>query len=346
MTRVPEGATPRYTDRRWLIGDAPWQELPPSEGSRIRVLIDNDFSGDPDDLYQLVHHLLCPNVDIRAVIGSHLREGDAFDPSPHTASNARAVAADVFARMGLDSTELLVAGAEQGLEDTRTPAASPAVETILSEALREDTDQPLYYLAGGGLTDLASALLREPTIAERMTLVWIGGAEHEGLAYAPPEAMPIEYNMLIDLPAAQVVFNESQIPIWQVPRDAYRQLLVSDVELRRRVAATGALGRYIYDETRFVLDALAAHQGGPPLTYSLGDSPLVLLTALQSPFEADPSSSRYVRKPTPLLEADGSYTPRADARPMRVYTELDVRLVLEDFFLRLEEFSRWQDQER
>src|SRR5699024_7694323 len=97
MTRIPEGATPRYTDRRWLIGDAPWQELPPSEGSRIRVLIDNDFSGDPDDLYQLVHHLLCPNVDIRAVIGSHLREGDAFDPSPHTASNACAVAADVFA---------------------------------------------------------------------------------------------------------------------------------------------------------------------------------------------------------------------------------------------------------
>src|SRR5699024_12381419 len=48
----------------------------------------------------------------------------------------------------------------------------------------------------------------------------------------------------------------------------------------------------------------------------------------------------------PLLEADGSYTPRPDARSMRVYPELDVRLVLEDFFLRLEEFSRWQGQER
>lgn len=344
MTRVPEGEGPRYTERRWLIGQAPWQELPPGEGSRIRVLIDNDFSGDPDDLYQLVHHLLSPNVDIRAVIGSHLREGDHFDPSSHSASNARAVAADVFARMGLDSTELLVAGAERGLEDQQTPIRSAAVDVIIAEALRNDTEQPLYYLAGGGLTDLASALLLEPKIAERMTLVWIGGSEHEGLAYPPPDAMPVEYNMLIDVPAAQFVFNDSQIPIWQVPRDAYRQLLISDAELRQRVASKGPLGRYIYDETKFVIDAVAGFQGGPPLTYALGDSPLVLLTVLQSPFEADPSSSKYVQMPTPLLGADGSYTPRPEARPMRVYTHLDTRLVLEDFYLKLDEFSRWQAQ--
>lgn len=29
---------------------------------RMRVIIDNDFSGDPDGLFQLAHHLLSPSV--------------------------------------------------------------------------------------------------------------------------------------------------------------------------------------------------------------------------------------------------------------------------------------------
>lgn len=342
MTRIPTGEAPRRTERRWSVGESPWQELPATPGTRLRLLIDNDFSGDPDDLFQLVHHLLTPHAEIRAVICSHLRNGDPFDPSPRSANNARLVAADVFARMGAAPGDLLVTGAENGLQDRTTPISSEASERIIAEALREDTDQPLLYLAGGGLTDLASALLLEPHIAERMTVLWIGGGEHEGLAAPPPGAMPIEYNLLIDVLAAQVVFNDSQIPIWQVPRDAYRQLLVSDAELRLRVATTGPLGRYLYEETRHVMDMVASHLGGPPGTYPLGDSPLVLLSVLQAPFEPDPSSSRYVQMPTPLLEADGTYRPRPGARPMRVYTQLDTRLVLEDLYLRLAEFDRWQ----
>src|SRR5690606_32970865 len=65
--------------------------------------------------------------------------------------------------------------------------------------------------------DRGGTLLLEPRIAERMTLVWIGGNEHEGLAYPPPGGMPIEYNLLIDPIAGQVVFNDSEIPLWQVP---------------------------------------------------------------------------------------------------------------------------------
>ncbi|MCG7308870.1 nucleoside hydrolase [Brachybacterium sp. ACRRE] len=345
MTRIPAAPTTpenHGVNARWRLGETPWQQLPTPGGARCRVIIDNDFSGDPDDLFQLVHHVLSPNTEIRAVIASHLREGDRFDPGPDTSANALRVAEDVFARMGLVSTEVLVTGAPQALDDADSPYRGEAVDRIIAEALREDTDQPLYYVAGGGLTDLASALLIEPRIAERMTLIWIGGNEHEGIAYPPPDAMPIEYNLLIDPLAARVVFNDTRIPIWQVPRDVYRQCLVSDAELRIRVATAGPLGRYLYDETMLVVQATTDAGRGPAETYALGDSPLVLLTALQSIFEADSSSSRHVVMPTPILEADGSYTPRPDARPMRVFTQVDVRLMFEDLFLKLREFSDWQ----
>ena len=43
---------------------------------RMRVIIDNDFSGDPDDLFALVHHVLSPSIEIPLIIGSHLSVGD------------------------------------------------------------------------------------------------------------------------------------------------------------------------------------------------------------------------------------------------------------------------------
>lgn len=344
MTRVPtpEEIAADRAPRSWSLGTVPWQAIAPAADLRVRVIIDNDFSGDPDDLYQLVHHLLSPSVDIRLVVASHLREGDPFDPSPVTAENARAVVEHVFSQMGLESTEVIRTGANQALVDASTPQHSAATQAIIAEAMRDDTTTPLFYVAGGGLTDLASAYLIEPRIAERMTLVWIGGAEHEGLAVPPPNAMPIEYNLLIDVVAGQVLFNDSPITIWQVARDVYRQCLVSDAELRLRVAATGPLGRYLYDEVAQVVGMVGRHLGGAAETYALGDSPLVLLTALQSLFEPASSSSQYEERPTPAIADDGSYGPVPGARPMHIYTWVDNRLMFEDFYLKLDEFSRWQ----
>ncbi|WP_235915528.1 nucleoside hydrolase [Puerhibacterium puerhi] len=306
------------------------------------MIIDNDFSGDPDDLYQLVHHLLSTTVEIRAIIGSHLREGDPFDPGPDTAANAVAVVKDVFARMGLKDEDLILQGSNLPLTDVQTPQDSPGARAIIAEAMRDDIDSPLYYVAGGGLTDLASAYLLEPRIADKVTVVWIGGPEHDGLAYPPPGGMPVEYNLLIDVTAAQVVFGHSELALWQVPRNVYRQCLVSDAELRLRVAGEGLIGAYLYDEVRKVMDRATAQGRGPGETYALGDSPLVLLTALQSLFEADGTSSLYELRPTPALTSDGAYRAVHGSRSMRVYTWVDTRLMFEDFFLKLREFAQWQ----
>lgn len=344
MTRVP-GSThdPGLAgSKRWRLGETPWRGESPFPGQSTRVVIDNDFSGDPDDLFQLVHHLLSPSVEIRAVIASHLRPNDPMDPSADTAANAEAVVLDVFERMGLESADVVHRGAPHALTDMVTPHESAGARAIIDEALRQDVDTPLFVVAGGGLTDLASALLLEPAIASRLTLIWIGGPEHDGLALPPIGAMPIEYNLLIDVVAGQVVFDTPELEIWQVPRDVYRQCLVSEAELRRRVASAGPLGRYLYDEVRYELGRV--HEYGLPVaeSYALGDSPLVLLTALRSVFEPDASSSRFVVRPTPQITAEGAYRPVQGSRPMRVYTQVDVRLMFEDFYLKLAEFADWQ----
>jgi hypothetical protein len=70
---------------------------------------------------------------------------------------------------------------------------------------------------------------------------------------------------------------------------------------------------------------------------------LVLLTALQSFFEPDTSSSAFAEVPAPALDAEGALMPRPAGRAIRVYTAVDTRLMFEDMFLKLEAFSRWRE---
>lgn len=308
----------------------------PPAGARYRVISDNDFAGDPDGLFQLAHHVLSPSVDVRAVIGSHLAVGDPFDDSGSSAARGAEAATTVLKLLELTGTIPVIAGTELPLVSRTEPQRSAAAAAIVAEAMRDDTDLPLYVVLGAGLTELASAYLIEPRIAERLTAVWIGGPEHTELgAVPPPNAMPIEYNLNIDLLAGQVVFD-SPIPLWQVPRNAYRECIASMSELLLRVKPHGEIGRHLYQTLIDIYEVVAPRGLNMGEVYVLGDSPLVLLTALQTGFEADPASSSYAVLPRPQIGDDGGYQANPDGHPVRVYSGLDVRVMLEDLYAKLE----------
>ena len=330
------------TTRSWRLGETPWagrahgRSLP-----RCRVVIDNDFAGDPDGLVQLAHHALSPSVDIRVVIGSHAPPADIERLGTDTAADACARVRELFATMGLNAGDRVVPGADAPLAGRTAPRVSVGARAIVAEAMRPD-DLPLYVVCGGGLTDLASAYLLEPAIADRLTAVWIGGPEYASPPTSPPPVTDPEYNLGIDVAAAQVVVTDSAIPLWQVPRDAYMRCVVSDSELQARLLPHGPLGAHLYRQIEQVHQDRAGH--GLPLaeTYVLGDSPLVLLTALQGYWVPDPSSSEFSVRRSPVVDDAGRVGPGSDGRLIRVYDRLDTRLMLEDLYAKLELFARWQ----
>jgi hypothetical protein len=309
--------------------------------SRSRVILDNDFHGDPDGLVQLAHQLLSPGAEVRAIIASRL---PAFSPNEdQTGQTAKGAAkvAELLNVMGLGRRHIAVAGSDTALKKRATDLRRTlAADAIIDEALRTDTDLPLYYAAGAGLTELATAWLLEPKIGKRITLIWIGGGEYPDLAVPPAQAAR-EFNFGIDTAAAKVIFEQSDIAIWQVPRNAYRQLLFSHAELERGLRSCGVLGRYLMEQLEaFMAFAIALQPQGLGETTILGDSPLVTLSALQSSFDPDAASSRYVVRPTPGFTADGFYVERPGARAMRVFTDIDGRLTYGDM---LAKFQRWAD---
>lgn len=63
------------------------------------------------------------------------------------------------------------------IPDMQTPVDSEGAQLIIREAMKNDP-RPLYSTFLGPLTDMASALLIEPRIADRCTVIWIGEQEH------------------------------------------------------------------------------------------------------------------------------------------------------------------------
>lgn len=298
---------------------------------RARVIIDNDFGGDPDGLFQLAHHLLSPSVEIRGIIASHHHPA-GFYGDPGTPDHAVAMVNRLLDAMRMTGKVTVLKGAGTPLPDTASPQANEAVAFIVREAMREDVKTPLYLVCGAGLTDAASAWLTEPKIARRLRLIWIGGPEYPGTP-APPGTVRMEYNLSIDRVAAQVVFNRSDLDLWQVPRNAYRQALVSRAELEHRMQPhANALAGFLLGRLE---DLTTRAKGTLGEAYVLGDNPLVLLTALQSSWEPDPSSSSYTETAVPRIDEQGRYAEGDGRRKLRVYKTIDTRLMFEDFYAKI-----------
>lgn len=310
------------------------QHYEPPAGPRSRIVYVNDLSGDIDGLFATVHTILSPSTELRAIVGS----GPGKDNATENARNAAALATEMLAKMGLSGKFPVHEGAVGRLRSLREPISSAGTQAIIDEARRTDTKLPLYITVGGGLTEVASALMLAPEIAERFTLVWIGGGA------AHPQGAKYEPNFGIDPLAAQYVFNETNVPIWHVPSEVYQTCLVSNSELLLHVASCGEIGRWLFDQVKAFSAKFSPHFNTGE-TWTLGDNPLVVLTALNDWVPSEVSkqglqyrrtgSSRFDEMFAPQLDANGTATPRSTGRKIRRYTSIDTRLMLGDLFAKL-----------
>jgi len=286
---------------------ATWAQdrLIPQKAS-ARVIVDNDFAGDPDGLAALAHQVLTPKTRTVLLVSSALNVQFGGDEAKQSAERGRDLALELLEGVGRANSIPVVAGAAVAGGE-----AAEAARAIVAEARRDDA-LPLYYTCGGPLTNLAAALKLDPGIAERMTVVWIGGG--------PYPAGGWEYNLATDAEAARYVIEQSSVPLWQVPQNAYRQMQFSIAEMAADLRPISPFTRWLYD--RFTTPPDFVDLGG---AWPLGDQPLVLLTALSS------ESSQFTDLQAHHINDDFSYGPPIPGRTVRVYQQLDARLTFGDF---------------
>lgn len=180
-------------------------------------------------------------------------------------------------------------GSEQYLPDEHTPVVSEAVRDLCGLAMGYTQENPLYIVAIGAITNIASALLMKPEIADRIVVVWLGGN-----ALDWPEAR--EFNLIQDVAAARVVFGCKtavvQLPCMGVVSEFY----TTKPELEYWLRGRNALCDYLADIT----EASMADLGDTVWSRIIWD-----VTAVG--YLVDESFMAARLEPCPVPEYDGQY---------------------------------------
>ena len=284
---------------------------------QIRVVVSSDVKNEADDPFAIVHTLLTPMFDVRAVIAAHFES-----KAPGTETTMERSYQELLKLMKAVDIEDVPAlrGCTAPLKSEEEAPASEGVEFLIKEALRDDP-RPLYVTVLGAMTDVAAAMIRCPEIAERLTVVWIGGGPYPGGWQ--------EFNLSQDIPAVRVVLA-SKADVWQIPVTTYCTMEVTLAELALRVRPCGSVGRYLYDQLEeynlLCEDSVMLRRGE---NWTLGDSPTVGVL-LQCDLRGN-----YHLQTAPEISDDARYLPNPDGKQIRVYDFVDVRMILEDMYSKL-----------
>jgi purine nucleosidase len=129
------------------------------------------------------------------------------------------------------------------------PADGDAIDVIIEACL--GADEPITICPIGPLTNVATAIAREPSIVAAIREVALMG----GGFFAGGNTTPVaEFNIFVDPDAASIVFN-SGVPITMFPLDVTHQALVLPEDLKR----LRELGTPVGDAVAGMLDYYEHH---------------------------------------------------------------------------------------
>jgi purine nucleosidase len=231
----------------------------------------------------------------------------------------------MFELLRLPHAGRVLRGSAGYLADERTPLTSEAVEHLVATARATPADgPPLYVVAIGCVTNIASALLAAPDIAEHIVVVWTSGF--------PSHAPHINFSLNLeqDMAASRVLFD-SGVPLVYLPGfHVGAQLRLSLPEMERHVRGCGAIGDELYRlYTHNPLTDLAGLDVNAP-GYSWVIWDVINIAWLLNP-DWVPSSL----VPTPALNHERRWVPRAAAHPMREAQAIARDAIFGDFFATL-----------
>ena len=213
------------------------ERLAPAAG-KLRVVLDTDTYNEVDDQFAVVHALLSPErISLEALYAAPFHNNRSDSPGDGMQKSYDEIIR-LLERLGVQERDRVLKGSDRCLPSTSDAVRSPAAEHLIE--LSKTGDGPLYVAAIGATTNVASAILLDPSIIERIVVVWLGG-------HPPYWPTAREFNLQGDVAAAQVVFN-SGVPFVQIPCAAVASYLLTTIpELATHVQPQGDIGQYLFD---------------------------------------------------------------------------------------------------
>lgn len=210
-------------------------ELPGTE--KVRAVLDTDTYNEIDDQFALAYALLAKDrIDLEAVYAAPFHNKRSDGPGDGMIKSYEEIIR-VMESMQVSPDGMVFKGSENYLPGRDQPVESTAARDLVNKAKVPD-DRILYVLTIGVPTNVASAILMEPAIIDRIVVVWLGG---NPLEY--PTAR--EFNLMQDIYASRILFD-SGVPLIHVPCINVAEHLRTTIhEMKAHLTGKNALCDYI-----------------------------------------------------------------------------------------------------
>lgn len=217
-----------------------------------------------------------------------------------------------------DLLSVVFKGSENYLPDEATPVESQAADFMADSADGYSPENPLYIVAIGAITNVASAILKNPAMKENCVVIWLGGhAVWEDYGAT-------EFNMKQDIAAARVVIG-CGIPVVQLPcKGVVDRFAASKYELRHWLKGKNKLCDYLYENT---VEEAESYAKDKPWTRVIWD-----VTAVAWLFNGEYGFMNSKLIPSPIPEYDGTYSFDESRHFINFVCEINRDALFEDLF--------------
>jgi len=142
---------------------------------QVRMVLDTDTYNEIDDQFAVVHALLsAERLTVEALYAAPFHNSRSEGPEDGMEQSYTEILR-VLERLGVPAERLVYRGARSFLCHKKMPVSSDAANDLVERAFTATTEQPLYVVAVGAITNVASALLMDPEILRQIVVIWLGG---------------------------------------------------------------------------------------------------------------------------------------------------------------------------
>lgn len=191
-----------YRDLRASIQkrDATKRKVPvlPPKGQKLRCIIDTDARNEIDDIWAIALAVARPDrFQIEGFVAANY-DNDKPGAGPESIETSARAIHTVLEKAGLKG-EIPVKLGSPPMRYQYQASESEGVDFIIEKAMASTAENPLWVIGLGAATDIASAYLKEPRIAERTMIFW-----HFRTRW-PTQCW--NFNVIGDVRAARLVFH-------------------------------------------------------------------------------------------------------------------------------------------
>lgn len=260
---------------------------------KIDVALDTDAYNEIDDQFAIAYMLRSPEkFQVKEIYAAPFFNQKSTSPEDGMERSYDEIM-KILDLAGCPSLkEHVFRGSRRYLPNEKEAVDSPAARALVALSSAYTAENPLYVVAIGAITNVASALLLDPSMRERIVLVWLGG---HGLNCPDTN----EFNMRQDVAAARIVFG-CGVPLVQLPcGEVVEAFTVSGAELERFLAGKNPLSDYLAKNTIAEAESYAK---GRPWTRTIWDVTAVAWLLNEK--------GRFMRSrliPAPIPEYDNHY---------------------------------------